>query len=244
MDSPRARFVWNLSSEVDRIVHTASQIANNFYQKEHIAVLSGIPELNISAAIFPDLNFDDIHGFWKKVKVYEDQIPTLVNNDLKEGINNRITSIKIDPGLLKEKKVYWQRRENRFWEIIYNLLPSAIDLVADVEIRITNFGTKVSWSLLKNTRNQKLTIYLRKDVSADHIAEAIITAFLRLPGWVDKYSWRESEIVVDALMRETIFSKMFPDFEPTIPSFNKDINKYKNQSNAYLAKLGYPAKRT
>lgn len=237
MDKIQTKFEWKLEYEADRISYLARKIKEGFYQKNRFAILPELDNSGDSYVVFPDLEYNSIPQFWDKVYDYDQRTSPEFVGEIMDLIKD---VVEIDQNILKQKEKEWFEKSGRFWDIYFSLFPEARRIIGSITIKMTNFGTGGSWSVVDNSDSQDISIYLRRDRDVSCIAEALITIMTRLPGWEDRYTWTESEIFVDTLMQETNLKEIFPDFMPTIESFSDVYKKHRGESRAYLTKIGYP----
>lgn len=240
---PKTNFIWTSDTEALRIAHVCGNISMGFFQQEKIAVLPYLPRPECGVVVLPELYFGEIDHFWPDVIKHMDILYPKLDDEMTFNLKKLAGSVvDVDLACLSEKENLWREKEKDFYEIINVIFPQTQRMINEIEIRLTNFGPNVSWSIPQGKYDQNQIIFLRKDVPIDHIAEAIVTVVNRSPGWEDKFTWRESEQFVDNLMTETSLRDLFPNFVPTLQSFDQDYKEFESESKKYLKKLGFPVK--
>lgn len=245
----KTEWIWSLETEAQRIIFTAKQTYNGFYQSSGFIVLP--PEylkLDSDIVVFPKISIDSISGFWKKVaKADILDRPVLEDKALIGSVVHALRALDIKEPDLGRVKQLWSRAQKELMDQIYEVLGKK-DLVQKLIIYPTHFGTSVSFNPAK-TFPATLEIFLRFDQDIYSIVEGILSSLLGKE-LVEEYSasWREREFLVDWLVRNSSISKILKQSQPTTqirPTTHvihkKQYSKLRQHSASFIKKLNLPA---
>lgn len=239
---PKVNFAWNIDTEVERILHTAYKTATGFYTSKGFYVLNHKIKGDVSCVYLPEIDFEKCPKFWELIKQAKEQIPLKnASNKIRAFVKELISStIESDEALLEKYKNDWSQIEEEFWNSIYHLFPSFENVISEIEVWITSFGTLSSYSHLMTETGNKMIIYLRDDFGIEQVAEAIITSLYLKQSRYSKSQWETSEGITDFLMTSSRLSSLFPKFVPTLENLNIDKIQIQ-ESREYLSKIGTPS---
>lgn len=193
---------------------------------------------NPKSVYFPPLPITKSHAFWDKAKKRA-QLLSATDDRILSEIEKEIPDTNPDYSLLTTR---WRQVEREFWKILEKILPDETHRVFSLEIRPTHYGSVATgYSLFSETgKNGELVVYVRIDMCAAHIAEAILIDLVNRSLAQDEYSWEEIEGVIDFLLTHSGLGKAVTGFVPTLQSIrNKTDGKYIKDSTEYLKKLGF-----
>ncbi len=243
---PKASWNYSLATETDRLIFACHMLYNRFYIKYGWLVLPYRIDGNPAVVYIPNLNFKKIPGFIEKVtKLKFNSFPVTKDQFFLKPISQALVKFGAQPeeDKIKKLKKEWQKKEKKFWEIVFSLFPGLEKKKIMVEIRPTSFGTLSSFSEEK-LQNKKLNpvLYIRVDQPAGQIAEAILSSiFTQHLMEKEGFSWEEKEGVADFLIQHTPLKNLFPDYHPTLGAIRKKENaKLVQESRKYQQKLGVP----
>lgn len=241
---------WEFSSrsEAERLIHCARQIVVGFYKSNGFTVLPFIPNQDNSKIVsFPDLAYNTIPRFWDQVrKINVDSFPLVIETKLLDSVTALIESSHLPSPEYSKLAELWAKAESDIIAKIYEVLPSKKDIIKNIFIHPTSFGTSCSFNQIED--NGDVIIYLRQGGGIHTIVEAIITVLTRN----DIYSklsglWSESEMITDFLVTESAIATVLQKYEsvelynPTIKNTRlKEIASLTQQSNDFYKKLGLP----
>lgn len=243
----KTKWGWSAETEAKRLIYTARQIANNFYQERNFFVLpklNGSPS-NHSIVVFPKLNYLSIKGFWRRVKPIEiDKLPLIVKPELLAQTRALFQPVK--PDFTAAQKL-WTKAQPEILAAIDYLIPSPAGLIKSVTVWPTNYGTTCSFNWPRRFP-ENIYIYLRTDCGLPQITEAILTALTKRP-LEEKLGakWEESEMLADWLVQESFLKKILTkyggNYTPTLKLTRQQQNaKLLKQSEEYLQTLGVKTK--
>ena len=108
-----------------------------------------------------------------------------------------------------------------------------------MNIYLTQFGTISSFNLI-NKNQRTLHIYARTDITLDKLIWAILVGLFRDKMQVElKYTWEETEAIIDWLVTESALSLGLPKSAPTLTSIRStQLAKLTQDSQQYLNHLG------
>lgn len=242
---------YSITTEAQRILHAARQMAIGFYRINNFYVLPfGHPLADTATVLFPDLPYHQIPRFWEKVKkINADQFPIPADNNLMSAITNLLTPIWQENINFKTLQNTWKKAHDEILRTIYSLIPNKKGAITGITIYPTQFGTTCSVSWPKKFPGE-IKMYLRQDQDIYAICEMILTALTRQEIY-DKLDglWSESEILVDWLLTYSsladVLKKCEPhaSFAPTMKlTREKQKAKLFAESEKFYRKLGLPIK--
>lgn len=241
--------IWKdcLKTDLTRLIFTATNIKNFFYQKNSFLVLPYLIEGNAHSVYFPDYDYEQLPQFWAQIPDYQakKEAATLNNQispQLKKILLNNLQREKISSRELKTIKTKWQKHEKSFLQFIQTLFPSQNTTIF---IHPTRLGSLSSYYIEKKKSATYIDLYYRIDTPLAQLAEVMITALiLNQSGEYKKLrtlNWQYLEATTDYLFMYTKLKKIFPDYIPTTHITNKPpySKKQFSQSQDYLKKLGF-----
>lgn len=233
---------YSLDHEAQRLIHATHQIAVGFYKTNGFYPIpygtSPVRDINV---LLPDLNYLSIPRFWEKVaKVPIEQMHMIDQPNLTASLKKLLVNAPPTPDFSKTK-AQWEKIAPDFMTQVYDILPAKKGLIQEVIIWPTNFGTACSFSGIEFTPG-KVYIWLRADQGVEAIGWAILTSLTRfdLLNNLDGL-WQESQILVDWLMSQTVFSKFFDHPRNSMKALRAKQNASMLEvSTKFLAKIGAP----
>jgi len=234
MDIPKANFISNQETEIERLVQTAKQVWSGFYIKKGFVVLPKISRGGILEVILPDIGLEKIGDIETVLREIKLNFPMKTPKLFKAKIGELMVQEKINVSFENE----WKKVEADFWQVTRILVPETSNQIEEVEVRITSFGTICSYQFLSKD-DKKLIVYIRQDGQIANLAEAILTGliypYLGEMGMV----WEESEAMVDFVLKNSSLKKYFNEYQPTMKSLREKVSEEnKNVSKDYLKQLG------
>ncbi len=240
--------VWEYSekTEAERLIHTAHQMAVDFYRANNFIVLPYAPNIdNPLIVTFPDLSYKNISKFWDKVKKVDVlDYPLVIRKDLLDQTISLIKTSNLNSVNFESVKNNWGKAQKDVLDMIYKVMPSKRGKIKEIRIHPTGFGTSSSFSF--KDKNGLFVVYLRQDQGIKTIAEAIVTTLTRTDIYNDlSGTWSESELVTDWIVTKSAvadvinqYSKNDP-FTPTLKGVRvKEFAKLNQESNDFYKKLG------
>lgn len=231
---PETTFVNSAETEAERIVYTSAQIIHGFYFKNKFAVLPQLPFLSASVVVLPDLPYSDINDYWNRVTNYNvDTLKLSSDYSLIDSVKEIVRFEKSD--VLAKRRDEWSTLFPKIWDYVTTLYREQSSRIDSIEVRITRYGTKVSWGLFSGDNPQTFVCYLREDVPVDYLVEALFTAMVRFGSNNLDETWHDTEAYVDYLLSSTDISQLLPNFKPTLLNHAERFVQYQQRSNKYLA---------
>lgn len=243
----KATWDYSLKTEALRLIHTAHQIVVGFYRINNFIVLP-YDSANCDAGIvtFPDLPYNQIHGFWEKVKtVNVKTLPISAGADLVENIKTFIDDQHLTKPHYEETRRMWDEAQDEIISEIRRVIPSA-NKIKSLTVFPTAFGTNTSFNWIDN--DGQILLYLRHDSDIYALTEAILASLTRK----DVYEqldgvWAESELLVDWLVKLSSISKVLAkhqkvsNYIPTLKTIRvKNRAQMIADSKNFYQKLGVP----
>lgn len=242
------KWEYSLKTEAERLLHCARQIAVGFYKVNNFVVLPyGIKDQGINTVTFPDLPYNTIQRFWKKVSFIDIvNLPIKVPASLVSQTANILETAKLPIPDFSKIKAVWEKAEKDVVNEIYKIMPVYTNRIKKIVIYPTVFGTGSSFNLIG--KDGVIRVYLRSDKGIATIAEAVVTALTRADVYNDLDGiWQESEMITDWLITKSSLSKVIKrydksfSYQPTIKGTRaKQQAKLLAQSEAFYKKLGVP----
>ncbi|MCA9371737.1 helix-turn-helix domain-containing protein [Candidatus Woesebacteria bacterium] len=237
----KVQWHYSIQSESQRILHTAHQISQYFYQKNNFCVLPSFPKgryIKDSLVVFPDLPYPQ--RFWKEAKKLNLDQPIIVDNKtvifLRQFIN--------EEHLYHPVETFWRQKGEQILTRLVQVIPS-MQTLQSITIHPTRFGTVASFNI-PTKEKPHLFVYLRIDAPLSRLVEVIISAITRPQIFALHGSWEESEILADWFIAYSFLSLFFSKEEQytgTIASIRSTKSTRYKQQNSYLEKLGFPVKK-
>jgi hypothetical protein len=244
MDEIKVNFVYTLENDLKRVIQTANDLSNYFFQNHHFLVLPQLPPHTPENVVyFPDLDYHLFPNFWSQVKkLYCDtppQVPFIFFQKFSQKYQHNFPHSTLITPLLPLLKSQWQHYGPQFLHRLFDILPQYRPYLRSINIYLTNYGTICSFNR-PTPKQPTLNIYLRQDGYLYHIFEAIVSALLyRHLIDQDHYSWEEFEAITDFLLRQTSLNLLPKTIQGTLRSLRQTPTpKLVTQSNLYLARLG------
>ena len=237
-DIPKTTFVWNDDTEAERIFYTSATAACGFFYEKNFIVLPYLTRGSASCVHLPHLNFEKIPDYWKIVKNTDNSEYISVPKTVRDAIKTLLPKSETQNiSILHNREVSWKAVEKVFWKYVQNLSLDYLLPIANLEVRVTSYGTISSYLRPKNKKNT-LICYLRKDMSVAHLAEIILTAQFRQIQGKLKLPWETTEGMVDILLTHSPLAKYFHNYKPTLYATNSTTEHMHIQSSSYLRLLG------
>ncbi len=233
---------YSLDHEAQRLIHVTSQIATGFFKVNGFYPVSygSVPPQYITV-LLPDLPYLTIPRFWEKVaKIPVSQMHMIDQPGLTSQLKKLLIKAPDEPDISKIK-IAWDKISKKFFEQVYALLPNKKELIKEIIVWPTNFGTACSFSNIEHTPG-KVYIWLRADQGVEAIGWAILTSLTR-KDLFEKLDglWQESQILVDWLMSQTAFSNFFKNPRVSMKALRAKQNASMLEiSNKFLTKIGAP----
>lgn len=238
---------YSLDTEARRILHTAHQTYVGFYKNNGFIVLpKKIVTYNSNTVILPELNYNSIPKFWKrvsKIDIYAN--PMVIDVTLLNDFRNLLAKEDLQqPNYAKTMEI-WKKAEKEVLETIYEVLPNKKGKIKKITINPTKTGTVCSFDW---TNDGEYFVLLRDDQGIHKIVEALVTSLTREDVY-EKLSglWQESEIIADFLITQTKIAKILEKYDgtdkysATMKGLRvKDIGKLATLSDEYYRKLRMP----
>ncbi len=238
---------YSLDTEAKRILHTAHQTYVGFYKNNGFIVLpKKVPTFNSNTVVLPELDFNSIPKFWKrvsKIDIYAN--PMVIDTTLLNDFKNLLSKEILDQPNYAKTMELWKKAEKEIIKAIYEVLPDKKDKIKKITINPTKTGTVCSFDW---DNKGEFTVLLRDDQGIHKIVEALVTSLTREDVY-EKLSglWQESEIIADFLITQTKIAKVLEKYDgvdkysATIKSLRvKDVGKLNTLSDEYYRKLRMP----
>ncbi len=149
---PISRFIVSPQTEANRVLHTMVQTANGFYFTHKFAVLPYLEAKNPSSVHLPKLDFSQ-NDLWTNLKEIHDVIPLNYPESQSQAVEKLLSPISSEvsqtAGRFKEE---WGKVEARFWKFINEVMPAYVNNIEDIEVRVTQYGSKVSFERVSATQ--------------------------------------------------------------------------------------------
>lgn len=236
---PITTFTSTTATEANRILHSAVQISNGFYFKHKFAVLPYLKINNPSTVHFPKLDYNSIPNFFDELSEINEIIPLDYPPHLAKEIETLLPpKSTINQQQIEKFEKEWKKIEKEFWKFLNELFPNHIKNIANIEVRITEFGTKMSYGRVSSHKKQTLPCYIRIDMGVANIGEAIIQALLHASKDYIIMNWEERESIADFLIQRLVHKKIFKEYKPTIAPLKSQSEELLNESSKYMSSLG------
>ncbi|MDQ3099680.1 MAG: helix-turn-helix domain-containing protein [bacterium] len=241
---PKIHFLSSDLAEAERVLHASIQTANGFYYNHGFTILPRLSIRNPQTVHLPKLNYQFIPNYWDRVKQLKEKVPLDSNleliSEIKDvlKISSTITSKELD-----DYKKQWKKSELRFWDFINFIIPQYTENIASVEVRLTEYGARMSYGNIDPKHKDKLIFYLRKDVPISHLAEGICSSLLRLKDVELGLTWETRETLADFLLSRLVEMKVFDVHLPTIAGLDRQAYNFREESKEYLKSLGLSFER-
>ncbi|MBU0975565.1 MAG: helix-turn-helix domain-containing protein [Patescibacteria group bacterium] len=233
---------YDINTEIRRIIFTAENIKNFFYQKNGFLVLPYQVEKNPRTVCFPDFDYKTIKNFWNfvpetRMKSLASKLRLKIPDDIKSALSAKLEKELKSTNNIRNVKSDFFKIQKEFCRIIESLFD-----VKDLNIIIypTRFGSLSSYFTQK--KENSIHIFFRIGQEISHLAEAILSSIFYLGiEKANELNWELTEGATDLLFKYSKLAKLFPKYTPTIEIlgnnyFNKRI---KRDSDSYLRKLGF-----
>jgi hypothetical protein len=242
---PKTSFVSSPDTEIERVVHACKVSASGFYSRHGFFIGDKIVSSYAEAlVVLPKLDYERIEGFWDQISKLELQFPIVMSETLRSEVGRLLSreapvSQKVVSNLRKE----WEEIVGGIWEEVDKTLIKERRVIAEIEVRVTKYGTVSSYSFLTKRRGQKLIIYLRADGGVAHLAEAILTGILSQFRDDPSFSWSRREAIVDFWLSRRGIAKYLPKYRPTLKRLARIPQKVRKQSSKYAGEIGIPKEK-
>jgi len=236
----KIKTIWNYSknTEAIRILQIAYNIKNGFFQKQGFHVLPYTVPHNSRVIYFPKLNYAKIPDFWDKVKQTTQQL--VEKNDVIIPQVEQVLPSK--PLRYQHQQKQWKRVQNFFWKKCTTLLPSYFTDIRTLEIRPTQYGSIATGYSYWLKETHYIIVYARIDSDFSHIAEGIFLDRFKKLEQTNRYSWSQTEAIIDFILTETYLKTLFPSYKKTVLSLEQQQSgKLAIDSKKYLRTLKLPS---
>lgn len=236
---PKTKFISSAESEANRILHSAVQIANGFYFNHRFAVLPYLKANNPSTVHFPALNYTKIPHLFEELSNTKDVIPLDYPPQLVKQIKDLLPKeTEITQVQVRKFEKEWLSIQEEFWQFLNEIFPEHIKNIEVIEVRITHYGTKMSYGRIYSSKVQCFPCYIRSDMAVANIGEAIIQTLLHVNKDYSMMNWEERESIADFLIQRLVEKKVFKKYNPTIAPLKKQSEDLLKKSTEYMASLG------
>lgn len=240
MSIPVADFVTTHHTEANRLLHVLVNVANGFYYRKNFAVLPYLIEGNAAVTYLPDLPYHNIQDGWSKwVQTNELDIPLSYPTDWVEEIRQLFDDqTPLLAARQAELSKQWHQTFPNVWAYLCNIFPSLQTQVTHIEIRVTAYGTKMSYQSLQEKPSQTWTCYIRQDMPISVVYEGLVQGILHHPSYRKMMTWEGRETIADFIINQLQSIGYIQDFKPTINALLTIDPSLIAQSHQYLQQLG------
>jgi len=237
MDNLKAKFTSNKITETERVIHTAKQVWGGFYSKKGFVVLPELTSKIGGVVVLPDIGLEkitDVENFLQQTKL---NFPIKTNPEFLTKVESIVKTDGVEDKIVDYIRNEWEKIEKEFWGVVKIIVPESVNKLESLEIRVTAYGSISSYKFM-NKSDYNLIVYLRKDGGISSLAEAILTGLVY--PYIDKMglTWEECEAIVDFALKNSVLSKIFSEYTPTLFSLRSGRSKeILNISRKYLEKL-------
>jgi len=241
---------YSLETEATRLIHCAHQMAVGFYHVNNFIVLPyNSRSNNALTATFPNLPYRIIPRFWEKAKrVNTYDFPIKVESCFLEQTKNLLVKANLPQPEFQKTKQLWQKAQNEIIEAIYKIMPAKKNLIKEIIIHPTIFGTSCSFGFI--TKDGKIEMYLREGLGIQTITEAVVTSLTRFDVYKNLGGlWQESELLTDWLVTHSSIAVVLKkydhrsNFVSTLKGIRtKQQARLLKESDEFYKKLGLSGK--
>ncbi|MCA9382928.1 helix-turn-helix domain-containing protein [Candidatus Dojkabacteria bacterium] len=241
---------YSLRTEAVRLIHTALYTYSGFYKRNNFIVVPySVQDNHGSLVRMPHIKFQNIPRFWKRLESIDlEEFYKLPNSKLIDSVEQELIELELEIPKYSKLMEDWSKVESKFFETLYEILPNKHNIVTEVNIYPTVFGTPASFNVIPNgsQSNNVINMFIRDDQDIYKIAEAIVTAVTRRDVEL-KYEglWRDSEIIVDWVVGETKIDNVLKEVvkvrksKPTIANLtDKQMGNFLRISREFMGELG------
>lgn len=249
----KIKFIWSLKTEIIRIIYTSQSIQSNFYQKNNFYILPFpikkhiIRKYHSNIVIFPNLNFNKISNYWKKIQNINISCWDICKDkNLINQISDQLKELNLPPPNTNLLKKNWKKIQNIFFKKLKQILGEELQ-IEEIIIYPTYFGSTMSYNVI-NKYSRKIKIYLRIDQDIISIIKGILSSLLSEKIFFNiKPSFMEKEFLINWLIYKSSLKKIFKsflkksNFKPTssIIKNKQEIKILKKISNNFLKKFNF-----
>lgn len=240
-------FFYRPAMEYERIFCILANLSKKIYQNAGFLLLPYRTPGNPMSVYLPMIKSFNPQRFSSVLEQVKEDIPLekspAVSKVLSALRQSGFKPEKIDISNKRRTEKHWRLIEPQFEDYLLEIFPYYRYYHIRLEIFWTRYGSLVAFGFGQTTgKNINAKIYLRDDMGVSQIAEGLLSSLL----WhktrdLYQYSWLQREAIIDFLMRDTKFSRLFPDYHPTLsPKVRKRKfpHDYK-ESAKYLERLGF-----
>lgn len=243
--SIQVEWLYNQKTEFNRLLYTLGGISRGFYEENNFIILPYEYAYKDNATvIIPNMNYSKIRNFWEKAKQYDDSILFLqkgnkFENELKNLCKNNNTFKT--PNYDKLKKDFDEIQQDVLAEIqSLQIIQPDFKKIKKIKIYPTKFGTITSTSRLDLAN---IEIFVREDATTDDIILGIIIAQTR-EKLLNTYkaSWKECQIIVDYILKESNLNRFLSKKYVTALESTKKLQRSQEIfeiQQKFLEKIGY-----
>lgn len=234
--------------ECKYICFLAKGISMGEYQNNGFTVVPTLHS-NPKSVHFPNLSYSK--EFWKSINVNSNKnlsadYPKSAIDEIKKLLSKQ----KIDDNSAKRQKINtdWKKIQKDFFKDVSMFLNfgKALSKVNSINILITPYGTRGSFNPPRIGNKFNLNVTSRIDQPAGNIAVGILQNLYIIDTWIGGEIGEENYIkrmsAISFLMKNTIFSKYYPDFVDLNKQSYTTNQKLISKSKVFLRKLGFADK--
>jgi hypothetical protein len=237
----KTTWIYSPDTEVERVVHATRVAASGFYSRKGFLLSNNLieeyPELTV---VIPNLGYNSIPHYWQRIEEVPLQLPMVVPEDLHRDVGTRLEQDCEIEKILNQRRDEWDKIGAKWWSEMSHLLPDESELINELEVRVSAFGTISSYSFLTKRKGQKLVIYIRADATTAHLVEAILTALLYPSSAELGLTWSKREAIVDFYLTRKQIMLLLPGYRPTLTNLSRVPQHIRKQSQEYEELLGWP----
>jgi hypothetical protein len=235
---PQLFFVSNLETETNRIIHASVQTANGFYHSKKFAVLPYLVKNDSSTVYLPELSFEQIPNYWNNLAKISDYIPLDYDNLLVQQVAALNLPIQDLSETISNLHTQWNQKQTEIYNFLENMFPTEFKKIEQIEIRVTSFGTNMSYEYVFQDKIVPFVCYLRQDMNISHVVEALVQGILHAHQSTKNYSWEVREAISDFILEQASNQNIVDAHTPTLNSLNKVDPELLAKSDMYLKNIG------
>jgi hypothetical protein len=236
---PNILFTSTLETESNRVIHAAVQTANGFYHRKKFAVLPYLVDNNPGTVFLPEIAYHKIPNLWKNLSTITSCVPLNYDKELVSKFAEILESEYIDLSeKVQEIQIEWTQKEDQIFNFLEAFFPTEMHQITQIEVRISAFGTKMSYETVSSTIKAPFICYIRQDMGISNIIEAIIQGLLFAHPQTKDYPWEAHEAIADFLLDSAKNQRIITSYSPTLNGIHSIDPDLLEKSHRYLQKLG------
>lgn len=247
--TPPISFKYSRQTEAGRLLFTCASLTHtfhhvtlnySFYLNHNFYVLPYLPQNPPSNLVYlPHLSYNQLDDFWDTVAQVTPHLPfnslTHFNHQLQSHLDYQPHTLQ---QIQTELQTTIQNYFPSFWQTLNSIFPQRTQLVKQIIIYPTLYGSGASFSELPR-QDQTIHLYFRQQTNHLQFFKAILFAILRNPAEKLYSSWSAINTTINFILQTSVLADLLPSSPISLsqPTKHKQLGTYAKETLDYIMSL-------